>query len=816
MSDYAYAFQNQTPYSAFPPQNQHQHLPNTPNHATAWDAPHVAYFQPVHQSRHISNPSTSSVASVTSPPPMTAQLRPTSHASSQPSAQSQPSSTLLWTDLEIWMDAEYVKTPSHSAPTITHSNASGDQVMTMPNSSRPFVLNWAPTGIVAAISAPPLGSSAANINGSMVSTTPATSHSSAAPVSGFTYNGPSSPVAEAAAPGVSPNQQQQPPQYPREYSIFVGDLAPETSNSDLVAVFRNPVLGLRNDRAPKFIRPFVSCKSAKIMLDPVTGVSRGYGFVRFTDESDQQRALIEMHGLYCLSRPMRISPATAKFKPPPGPTPDFATIQPSPSTTSNTTSSSSMTSFTSVSSIPTSVSASSDGNLLSPQSHTPGVSTSGYYQPPLSSLDSYGGGPSNGHSEEWKHHAQARAILGHMIGPNGEQLTSTDPYNTTVFVGGLSPLIQEDTLKSFFMPFGEIHYVKVPVGKHCGFVQFVRKADAERAIEKMQGYHIGGSRIRLSWGRSQYKAAQAAAQAAQSAALQASSTPTQVPNLQPISTPQPLAPSVTASLASNSNVNGSNGPNGMTPAMLNGLTHEQAILLLQKFGIQGLPSNGQSGNGGDVYQNANQQQPAYTDESLKMRRDDGSLAFGYPPRSSYEITSANGGGTFSPFSPDPNRAQQQGTTLAADLLGKRRDSYAGSTGYSGMGGLSSQSFGGPSFFQPPHGNGRASGSPTGAYGGGGFAGSPPAYNRYSGQQQPISRPTSGPPARERSEDFDAMHDLNGTLASLNLDRERELDVPDRSWSLKSPLMENASTSGDSASSGGSVQFRLTMGRTPSP
>jgi RNA recognition motif-containing protein len=41
------------------------------------------------------------------------------------------------------------------------------------------------------------------------------------------------------------------------------------------------------------------------------------------------------------------------------------------------------------------------------------------------------------------------------------------------------------------------------VGKHCGFVQFVRKADAEMAIEKMQGFPIGGSRIRLSWGRSQ-------------------------------------------------------------------------------------------------------------------------------------------------------------------------------------------------------------------------------------------------------------------------------------------------------------------------
>ncbi|KAJ7369174.1 hypothetical protein DFH08DRAFT_678323, partial [Mycena albidolilacea] len=115
-------------------------------------------------------------------------------------------------------------------------------------------------------------------------------------------------------------------------------------------------------------------------------------------------------------------------------------------------------------------------------------------------------------NDEWRHTAQARAILGNLIGPNGEQLTSTDPYNTTVFVGGLSPLVGEETLRTFFVPFGEIHYVKVPVGKHCGFVQFVRKADAERAIEKMQGFPVGGSRIRLSWGRSQYKAAQAAAQ----------------------------------------------------------------------------------------------------------------------------------------------------------------------------------------------------------------------------------------------------------------------------------------------------------------
>ena len=184
-------------------------------------------------------------------------------------------STLYWGDLEPWMDEEWAKrvcgmmnwdtvnikvphpqpdpvsgqqanNPGYcflTFPSRGHAERVMNQVnpgtggpMTMPNSNRPFNITWA-------------------------ASLPTTPVSPAFPVAGATIGG----------------AQQQ---YPKEYSIFVGDLAPETSNSDLVAVFRNPVLGLRNDREPKFIRPFLSCKSAKIMLDPVTGVSRGYGFVR--------------------------------------------------------------------------------------------------------------------------------------------------------------------------------------------------------------------------------------------------------------------------------------------------------------------------------------------------------------------------------------------------------------------------------------------------------------------------------------------------------------------------------------------------------
>jgi hypothetical protein len=86
----------------------------------------------------------------------------------------------------------------------------------MPNSSRPFNVQWATPSQVLQAS---VGGSFGGAPQNTVLVNPMVSHNNAA---------------------------QQGPQ--REYSIFVGDLAPETSNSDLVAVFRNPVLGLRNDR----------------------------------------------------------------------------------------------------------------------------------------------------------------------------------------------------------------------------------------------------------------------------------------------------------------------------------------------------------------------------------------------------------------------------------------------------------------------------------------------------------------------------------------------------------------------------------------
>lgn len=50
----------------------------------------------------------------------------------------------------------------------------------------------------------------------------------------------------------------------------------------------------------------------QVIMDPATGRSRGYGFVRFGSEEDRDRALKEMNGVFISTRPVRVSLATSK------------------------------------------------------------------------------------------------------------------------------------------------------------------------------------------------------------------------------------------------------------------------------------------------------------------------------------------------------------------------------------------------------------------------------------------------------------------------------------------------------------------------
>jgi RNA recognition motif-containing protein len=57
---------------------------------------------------------------------------------------------------------------------------------------------------------------------------------------------------------------------------------------------------------------YPSVKGAKVITDTATGRSKGYGFVDFGNANEQLRAMTEMNGMLCSSRPMRIGPAVTK------------------------------------------------------------------------------------------------------------------------------------------------------------------------------------------------------------------------------------------------------------------------------------------------------------------------------------------------------------------------------------------------------------------------------------------------------------------------------------------------------------------------
>ncbi|TFJ87011.1 hypothetical protein NSK_001345 [Nannochloropsis salina CCMP1776] len=82
-----------------------------------------------------------------------------------------------------------------------------------------------------------------------------------------------------------------------EFSIFVGDLAPEVTDQMLQDIF---------------LEKFPSTLGAKVVMDPVSGMSKGFGFVRFKNEEEKEEALSTMTGVGCGGRAIRVAPATAK------------------------------------------------------------------------------------------------------------------------------------------------------------------------------------------------------------------------------------------------------------------------------------------------------------------------------------------------------------------------------------------------------------------------------------------------------------------------------------------------------------------------
>ena len=241
-----------------------------------------------------------------------------------------------------------------------------------------------------------------------------------------------------------------------EFSLFVGDLSPTATEADLLSLFQTR---------------FKSVKTVRVMTDPLTGSSRCFGFVRFGDEDERRRALIEMSGKWFQGRALRVAYATPRNN-------MMLQLQEQQQQQQQLQQQHQQLDQED-----------NNGPLLIKTANNLIQNNSNML--PLNAL----------HNAPPMHLNEGGISNMRVNDSLPSNTYNTDPTNTTVFVGGLVPKTTEFQLRSLFKPFGPILNARIPNGKNCGFVKFEKRIDAEASIQGLQGFIVGGSPIRLSWGR---------------------------------------------------------------------------------------------------------------------------------------------------------------------------------------------------------------------------------------------------------------------------------------------------------------------------
>lgn len=86
-------------------------------------------------------------------------------------------------------------------------------------------------------------------------------------------------------------------QNPNEFSLYVCELDASVTNEILRDFFKEK---------------YKSVIDAKIIIDPSTKISKGYGFVKFSDKNESEKALNEMNGVPIKGKPMKTGNASYK------------------------------------------------------------------------------------------------------------------------------------------------------------------------------------------------------------------------------------------------------------------------------------------------------------------------------------------------------------------------------------------------------------------------------------------------------------------------------------------------------------------------
>ncbi|VIO86313.1 Uncharacterized protein BM_BM2035 [Brugia malayi] len=175
----------------------------------------------------------------------------------------------------------------------------------------------------------------------------------------------------------------------KNYHVFVGDLSTEVNNCTLKAAFES----------------FGEISEAKVIRDPQTLKSKGYGFVSFPVKENAQKAIEEMNGQMIGRRQIRTNWAVRKFD----------------------------------------------------------------------------GGEEN--------------VTYDNI------FNATHAANTSVYVGGISPITTDEELMQSFSAIATVIEVRLFKQQGYAFVRYLNKDAAARAIMSMNGKVINGQKIRCSWSR---------------------------------------------------------------------------------------------------------------------------------------------------------------------------------------------------------------------------------------------------------------------------------------------------------------------------
>lgn len=86
-----------------------------------------------------------------------------------------------------------------------------------------------------------------------------------------------------------------------------------------------------------------------------------------------------------------------------------------------------------------------------------------------------------------------------------------DPTTTNLYLGNLCPKITEQQLMEIFGKYGPLASIKImwprseeekSRGRNCGFVAYMSRRDAERALRQLNGRTVLGYEMKLGWGKS--------------------------------------------------------------------------------------------------------------------------------------------------------------------------------------------------------------------------------------------------------------------------------------------------------------------------